>query len=1217
MTEGVIFDIKKYAIHDGPGIRTTVFFKGCPLACRWCHNPEGISVSSERIYRQEHCVSCGECIQICPQKVIIQTVDGNITDSAKCVMCRACAEHCPSGAVEFLGRKVTVDEVVWQIDISAVATPFLNTTYAEYEDDADLLPASFVGHFEGDGVSISNDNVTWYRLDELFPTSSDIGVWDSISYDLARVAANNGITLNPTIYVKFQQYDNGQINVEDGRAWDDISISDAPLHGEMQPVGDWYEFTLQPGESVEFAAAKLGLFGSAALELDLYDSSETLIQSSLNVSPTGLTNVETHLPIYTHDENLPADTFYVKVFSDEEIDYSLVATFDALFDVETVPNQIRDLTGLSGAIGYLTSGDELVAEPDDFSPGAILRNAFPYATLTDTSGGEVYVTDISAVSNGTLNAPTGSNVFSRNADPNDPWGETSGFDVGSHAFRVDFINPQHSVSIDFLADELDFSDEEAILIAFAADGSFIAEQSKTTDLFLPAETLTVSSFDGGSPVAEIAYVIVGGTFDRSVVLDYLRYTSVVDTDVYQIVDVEVGDVIRYGGFVPADGPFEFQNNLTGVGLTLYWRDPNNGNALVFVASGSQIEEIVVEPGEYEIHVSGLGGQGEYYLSDVLEDRPVFMNDERNGYLMYSVRDVRARFDPLRIDLDSADHIVGVRLNGTQWQYTSQDGRGWTDFTPERGDVLIAAVDFDADTIVDLKGSEFWVVGWENGIRGGYLDGDLLFKENFYNGVDSPGDFTVTGTYIINTYQAPQTIEIGDLGRGVAANDQAVGTGYLMYSEELVFDRFGIFIRSHNADQIVPVRHNGTSWQFTSRDRVGWRDFTPRSSDILIADVDFGAATVSSLEGVATTVQGIRAGYLNGDLTFKAGIWNGNFDVGEFVVRGTFFEIGIPLPTETVNFTATQNFGIAADDNATGTGYLMFTQESVHSIDPSNRFTVVVPDNADHLIAVRLLSDGRWQYTNLNNEPWYDFVPRTSDVLLAEIDFDNDMITSLEGTEFRVEGVAAGYVSGTLVYVANQWNGGFDVGEFDVESNDPSNPPQYEFTKTAAQHEILGEIIPQNIEPGARPMTPLNSGVAAADSAVGQGYIMYSAEDVNQRFRVIDSDNANQFVAVRLHDGVWEYTNDDVLGWLRFTPQLGDILVAEVEYGLDLVRMLEGEHDIVGGIIAGYIGGDLNIQSTIFNHWGSRFQSMAANTSYPSSSNVFLMASVLHAPSLKK
>ena len=115
MATGVIFDIKKYAIHDGPGIRTTVFFKGCPLACCWCHNPEGITTASERIYRQERCIGCGECIQICPQKVIIPSQAGVISDSAKCDLCRTCAEHCPSEAVEFIGQKVTVAEVVEQI----------------------------------------------------------------------------------------------------------------------------------------------------------------------------------------------------------------------------------------------------------------------------------------------------------------------------------------------------------------------------------------------------------------------------------------------------------------------------------------------------------------------------------------------------------------------------------------------------------------------------------------------------------------------------------------------------------------------------------------------------------------------------------------------------------------------------------------------------------------------------------------------------------------------------------------------------------------------------------------------------------------------------------------------------------------------------------------------------------------------------------------------
>jgi len=70
MQTGEIFDIKKYAIHDGPGIRTTVFFKGCPLSCWWCHNPESLGTGPQRLYRRERCIGCQECLTACSNAAI-------------------------------------------------------------------------------------------------------------------------------------------------------------------------------------------------------------------------------------------------------------------------------------------------------------------------------------------------------------------------------------------------------------------------------------------------------------------------------------------------------------------------------------------------------------------------------------------------------------------------------------------------------------------------------------------------------------------------------------------------------------------------------------------------------------------------------------------------------------------------------------------------------------------------------------------------------------------------------------------------------------------------------------------------------------------------------------------------------------------------------------------------------------------------------------------
>ncbi len=115
MQTGEIFDIKKYAIHDGPGIRTTVFFKGCPLSCWWCHNPESLSSAAHRLYRQERCIGCQECLAACPGGAIRQ-FEGQLQWSADfCRDCRSCAMACPAEAVEFIGQTMTVAEILAEI----------------------------------------------------------------------------------------------------------------------------------------------------------------------------------------------------------------------------------------------------------------------------------------------------------------------------------------------------------------------------------------------------------------------------------------------------------------------------------------------------------------------------------------------------------------------------------------------------------------------------------------------------------------------------------------------------------------------------------------------------------------------------------------------------------------------------------------------------------------------------------------------------------------------------------------------------------------------------------------------------------------------------------------------------------------------------------------------------------------------------------------------
>ena len=109
-----ITNISRCSLHDGPGLRTVVYFKGCPMHCMWCHNPETISAKKEIMFRPEKCICCGKCLEVCPDSYRIK--DGKIDfQRDNCKGCGKCAEECPSTAISIAGNTMTVDETFTEI----------------------------------------------------------------------------------------------------------------------------------------------------------------------------------------------------------------------------------------------------------------------------------------------------------------------------------------------------------------------------------------------------------------------------------------------------------------------------------------------------------------------------------------------------------------------------------------------------------------------------------------------------------------------------------------------------------------------------------------------------------------------------------------------------------------------------------------------------------------------------------------------------------------------------------------------------------------------------------------------------------------------------------------------------------------------------------------------------------------------------------------------
>ena len=204
---GTVFEVKRFGVHDGPGIRTVLFLKGCTLRCRWCHNPEGIEPEPQIAYYDHKCLHCGECVETCPHDAH-SFVDGkHVFDRAKCVACGACVEACLGRALKFFGRRLTVEE-------ACIAALEDRDFYADgggvtLSGGEPLLQAEFCAdvfrHLRQEGVHCAVDTsgaVAWEAFETVLPHTDlflyDLKHTDEETHRTHVGASNSGIIENLT-----------------------------------------------------------------------------------------------------------------------------------------------------------------------------------------------------------------------------------------------------------------------------------------------------------------------------------------------------------------------------------------------------------------------------------------------------------------------------------------------------------------------------------------------------------------------------------------------------------------------------------------------------------------------------------------------------------------------------------------------------------------------------------------------------------------------------------------------------------------------------------------------------------------------------------------------------------------------------------------------------------------------------------------------------------
>jgi pyruvate formate lyase activating enzyme len=256
--KGITFNVQRFSTEDGPGIRTTVFFKGCPLRCAWCHNPEGLSPRPELMWYDVRCIGARDCLSACPERALELTPDGMRIDRTKCTACGACAEACPAGALEVIGREWTPDELFAEVDKDTV---FYDTSGGgvtlsggEPMAQADfVLALARLCHEAGIHVALDTcGTVAWERYERVLPLV-DLVLYDLKIFDAERHRASTGA-------------DNGLI-LENGRR---IAAAGVPM---------WIRTPVIPGYTA--SAANIAALGDLIAELSTVERWDLLAYTNL------------------------------------------------------------------------------------------------------------------------------------------------------------------------------------------------------------------------------------------------------------------------------------------------------------------------------------------------------------------------------------------------------------------------------------------------------------------------------------------------------------------------------------------------------------------------------------------------------------------------------------------------------------------------------------------------------------------------------------------------------------------------------------------------------------------------------------------------------------------------------------------------------------------------------------------------------------------------